>query len=143
VSTRDAAIEVIERLHAAQARLYGAGDPEPLRALLTDDIVWVVPGSSPIAGTYRGRDEVIGYMLARRAVADGTFRMHRGDVLSGEGDTVAVLTDGSAVIGGVERRWSTVGLYRLRGDRVAECRLMPFDQDEFDEIWTPQSDAAR
>ena len=143
MSTRDAAIEVIERLHAAQARLYGAGDPEPLRALLTDDIVWVVPGSSPIAGTYRGRDEVIGYMLARRAVADGTFRMHRGDVLSGEGDTVAVLTDGSAVIGGVERRWSTVGLYRLRGDRVAECRLMPFDQDEFDEIWTPQSDAAR
>jgi ketosteroid isomerase-like protein len=143
VSIRDAAIEVIERLHAAQARLYGAGDPEPVRVLLTDDIVWVVPGSSPIAGTYRGRDEVIGYMLARRAVADGTFRMHRGDVLSGEGDTVAVLTDGSAVIGGVERRWSTVGLYRLRGDRVAECRLMPFDQDEFDDIWTPRGDAAR
>jgi ketosteroid isomerase-like protein len=137
VPSRDAAIEVIERLHAAQARLYGDGDPGPVQELLTDDIVWVVPGSSPIAGTYRGRNEVLNYMLARRVVADGTFRMHRGDVLTGDGDSVAVLTDGTAVIGGIERRWSTVGLYRLRGDRVAECRLMPFDQAEFDEIWTP------
>jgi len=137
VPSRDAAIEVIERLHAAQARLYGDGDPGPVQELLTDDIVWVVPGSSSIAGTYRGRNEVLDYMIARRVVADGTFQMHRGDVLTGDGDSVAVLTDGTAVIAGVERRWSTVGLYRLRGDRVAECRLMPFDQDEFDEIWTP------
>jgi hypothetical protein len=63
--------------------------------------------------------------------------MHRGDVLTGSGDSVAVLTDGTAVVDGVERRWSTVGLYTLRGDRVAECRLIPFDQAEFDEIWTP------
>jgi len=137
VPSRDAAIEVIERLHAAQARLYGDGDPGPVQELLTDDIVWVVPGSSSIAGTYRGRNEVLDYMIARRVVADGTFRMHRGDVLTGDGDSVAALTDGTALIGGVERRWSTVGLYRLHGDRVAECRLMPFDQAEFDEIWTP------
>jgi ketosteroid isomerase-like protein len=137
VPSRAAAIEVIERLHAAQARLYEDGDTGPVQELLTDDIVWVVPGSSPIAGTYRGRNEVLGYMLARRVSANGTFRMDRGDVLTGDGDSVAVLTDGTAVIGGVERRWSTVGLYRLREDRVTECRLMPFDQAEFDEIWTP------
>jgi hypothetical protein len=39
------------------------------------------------------------------------------------------------VIAGRAREWSTIGLYRLRGDRVAECRLMPFDQTEFDSIW--------
>jgi len=133
---------VIDRLHAAQAALYSRGEVDPVRELLAEDIVWVVPGSSPIAGVYRGRDEVVEYMLARGALADGTFRMHRGDVLSGDGDSVAVLTDGSAVVGGIERQWSTVGLYRLRGDRVAECRLMPFDQAEFDEIWSGRGGAA-
>src|SRR3954453_209212 len=133
--SRDAAIEVLERLHAAQARLYRDGDPGPVQEILTEDIIWVGPGASPIAGTYRGRTEVLNYMVARRGVADGTFRMHPEDVLTGDGDFAAVLTDGTAVIGGVERRWSTVGLYRLRGDRVAECRLMPFDQARFREIW--------
>jgi hypothetical protein len=39
------------------------------------------------------------------------------------------------VIAGRAREWSTIGLYRLRGDRLAECRLMPFDQMDFDSIW--------
>jgi hypothetical protein len=62
--------------------------------------------------------------------------MHPGDLLSGDGDRVAVLTDGTATIGGVERRWSTVGLYRLREGRVAACWLLPLDQAAFDAIWS-------
>jgi len=134
--SRDEAVEVIDRLHDAQARLYGDGDPAPVRDVLTEDIAWHVPGASPIAGSYHGIDEVVEYMLARRELADGTFVMHRLDVLTGLGDTVAVLTDGSVSVAGSVRRWSTVGVYRLRDGRVAECRLVPFDQAEFDDIWT-------
>jgi len=62
--------------------------------------------------------------------------MHPGDVLVGDGDRVAVLTDGSARIGGREERWSTVGLYRLAGDRrLAACWLLPLDPEAFDRIW--------
>ena len=64
-------------------------------------------------------------MLAAAGLADGTFRMHRLDVLTGDGPTVAVLTDGAATSAESERRWSTVGLYRLEDGRVAECRLLP------------------
>jgi ketosteroid isomerase-like protein len=109
--------------------------------VLSPDITWHVPGTSPIAGSYRGLREVLEYMLARRQLADGTFRMHRLDVLTGSGDTVAVLTDGTAAIDGVERRWSTVGLYRFQDGRVAECRLLPLNQTEFDNIWTPRDPA--
>jgi hypothetical protein len=60
-------------------------------------------------------------------------------LLADEGPTVAVLTDGEATVGGAHRCWSTVGLYRFGGPgRVAECRLVRFDQAEFDEIWTPR-----
>jgi len=38
------------------------------------------------------------------------------------------------VVGGVERRWSTVGLYQVRDGRVAGCWLLPLDPATFDDI---------
>ena len=136
--TRAQAERTLARLHEAQAAFYAGGPREPLHAVLTDDIVWVVPGRNAIAGEYRGLDAVIDYFTRRRAIADRSFRMHPGEVLVGDGDHVAVLTDGTATIDGVEHRWSTVGLYRLREDRVAACWLLPTDPAAFDAIWTPR-----
>ena len=75
------------------------------------------------------------YFARRRDHAARTFRMHPGELLVGEGDRVAVLTDGSATIGGRDERWSTVGLYRFAGDRIAGCWLLPLDPAAFDRIW--------
>jgi ketosteroid isomerase-like protein len=133
---REEARRILASLHEAQGAFYAGGPDEPLRALLADDIVWVVPGTNAIAGEYRGVDEVMAYFARRRDLAARTFRMYPGDLLTGDGDRVAVLTDGTATIGGVERRWSTVGLYRLRGERVAACWLLPLDQAAFDAIWS-------
>jgi len=126
---------VLDRLHAAQGALYAGGDAEPVRALLTDDVAWHVPGRNAIAGDYRGVDAVMDYFRRRRDLAGRSFRLHPGELLVGEGEHVAMLTDGTAVIDGVERRWSTVGLYRLRGERIATCWLLPLDPAAFDEIW--------
>jgi ketosteroid isomerase-like protein len=133
---RSHAVALLNRLHAAQGELYAGGAVEPLRELLAPDIAWHVPGRNDIAGDYRGFEAVLGYFARRRDLAQRSFRMHPGDVLVGDGDHVAVLTDGTAEIDGVERRWSTVGLYRLDGNRVAECWLLPLDPAAFDEIWT-------
>jgi hypothetical protein len=132
---RDRAKRFIEALHSAQEELYGGGGEDPVRRLLDPAIVWHVPGASPIAGRHEGVDAVLDYMRRRRDIAGRTFRMHRRDLLVGDGDHLAALTDGTAEIGGRERTWSTVGLYRLSGDRLAECHLIPFDLAEFDEIW--------
>ena len=128
---------VLARMHAVQGRFY-AGEPvaDEIRALLTDDIVWTIPGDNAIAGSYRGPDEVLAYFARRRDLASATFRMHPGDVLVGDGDHVAVLTDGTATIDGDDHHWSTVGLYRLRGDRIAACWLLALDQAAFDAIWS-------
>jgi ketosteroid isomerase-like protein len=133
--TRAEAQRVLARLHAAQAGFYAGGPPDPLYDVLTDDIVWVVPGANAIAGEYRGVDAVLDYFARRRDLADRSFRMYPGDLLVGEGDHVVALTDGTATIAGIEHRWSTVGLYRLRGDRVAACWLLPLDPAAFDAIW--------
>jgi ketosteroid isomerase-like protein len=134
--TRAQAERTLARLHEAQAAFYAGGPREPLHRVLTDDIVWVVPGSNAIAGEYRGLDAVIDYFTRRRELADHSFRMHPGDLLVGDGDRVAVLTDGTATIDGVDHRWSTVGLYRVRDERVAACWLLPLDAAAFDAIWS-------
>jgi ketosteroid isomerase-like protein len=132
---RDEAREVLARLHEAQGAFYAGGPADAVRAVLTDDVFWVVPGRNAIAGEYHGVDEVMAYFARRRDLAARTFRMHPGDLLTGDGDRVAVLTDGEAVLDGIERRWSTVGLYRLRAGRVAGCWLLPLDAAAFDAIW--------
>ena len=133
---RQSAIELLDRLQAAQARFYAGGPPQPLADLLTADVVWTVPGSSPIAGVHSGVDSVMAYFALRRDVAAGSFTMRRIDVLTGVHEQVAALTDGSAVLGGETRTWSTVGLYRFRDGRVAACWLLPLDLRAFDEIWS-------
>jgi len=92
---RAGATALLARLHEAQNEFYGGGDGRALRDLLADNITWTVPGRNAIAGTYRGLDAVLGYFTRRRALADATFRMHRRDVLAGEGERVAALTDGT------------------------------------------------
>jgi len=131
---------ILDRLHAAQTELYSGGDPEAVRKVLTEDVVWHVPGRNSIAGEYHGADAVMDYFRRRRDLAGNTFRLHPGELLTGAGDHVAMLTDGTAVIDGTELRWSTVGLYRLEGERVAECWLLPLDAQAFDEIWAGTTD---
>ena len=132
---RARATAFIDELQNAQQELYGGGGADPVRRLIDPDIIWHVPGESPIAGRYEGPEEVIAYMVRRRDLADGTFRMRRRELMVGEGEHFAALTDGIATIDGRRREWSTVGLYRLRAELLAECRLLPFDQAQFDEIW--------
>jgi uncharacterized protein len=132
---RDAAIGLLDRLHEAQNGFYAGGCGDALEHLLAPDITWTVPGDNRIAGTYHGLEDVFEYFRRRRDLAGQTFRMERRDVLVGDGDRIAALTDGIATIGGAERRWSTVGLYDVADGQIAACWLLPLDQRAFDAIW--------
>ena len=134
---RERATALLDALHAAQNEFYGGGSDAELRRLIAPDVVWTIPGASPIAGTYRGIEEVCAYFVRRRDLASGTFRMHRRDVLVGESRRVCALTDGTATLGGREHRWSTAGLYEItEDDRIGACWLLALDQRAFDAVWS-------
>lgn len=107
-----------------------------MRELLAPDIAWTVPGANSIAGVYEGTEAVFDYFRRRRDLVAGTFRMTRRDVLAGDGDRIAALTDGAATIDGVQRHWSTVGLYEVAGEHITACWLLPLNPSDFDAIWT-------
>jgi hypothetical protein len=132
---RDAAIALLDRMHRAQNEFYAGGSAAALLPILAPEITWTVPGDNRIAGTYRGLEEVLGYFRRRRDLAGRTFRMKRRDVLVGDGDRIAALTDGFATIGCTDHRWSTVGLYDVTAEHITACWLLPLDQRAFDAIW--------
>ncbi len=134
---RARAIALLDRLHDAQNEFYSGGDETLLRQILDADIIWSVPGASPIAGTYHGIEDIFAYFRRRRDRAGGTFRMHRRDILTGETRRVAALTDGTATIAGQHRHWSTIGLYEINDhDQITACWLLALDQAAFDAIWS-------
>jgi limonene-1,2-epoxide hydrolase len=127
-------VSVVRDFHDRQRRAYAGGDLELLRPRLTADVVWHVPGRSRISGEHRGIDAVLSYFDARRTMTDHTFKVTVHG-LSLIGDRVVQLAGGRALRGGREVGWETVGVFRVEGDRIAECWLIPFDLYGFDEIW--------
>jgi ketosteroid isomerase-like protein len=126
---------LIRDFHEALDRFYAGGDLEAVRAMLSDEIAWHVPGRSAIAGDYVGKDDVVDYFHQRRRLGRGAFKVDVHDVLASEGRAV-LLAGGQAERGGRTLGWETAGVFRIEGGMIAECWLLPFDQYAFDEVWS-------
>jgi uncharacterized protein len=127
---------LIREFHEAQNRFYAGGDQEYVRAMLAEDVVWHVPGRSALAGDHRGRDKVLRYFVARRELAQATFRIVVRGVLADD-ERGVIFAGGRVQRDGETFTWETVGVFRIADDRIAECWVLPYDQYSFDEIWSP------
>jgi uncharacterized protein len=127
--------QLLSEFRRRQGEMYSGGDLQPVADLLADDVVWHVPGRSPIAGDHRGRDSVLRYFEQRRALAHGTMSIEVLETIADD-EAVVELADGRARLGDVEAHWRTVGLYRITDGRIAEAWLIPFDLDAFDRVWS-------
>ena len=127
--------QLIRDFHDHQNRFYAGGDQEPVRAMLTPDVVWHVPGHSAIAGEHRGRDQVLRYFAKRRTLTNATFRIDVRGVLADDQRTV-ILATGLLEHGGETFTWRTIAIFRIAEGKIAECWVIPHDQGAYDEIWS-------
>lgn len=51
------------------------------------------------------------------------------------GELVFQLVGGTVERLGRSHSWETAGVLRVSGGKISECRLLPFDQYLFGEIW--------
>jgi ketosteroid isomerase-like protein len=130
-------LELVAELHRRQGEMYAGGSIDPVVELLAGDIIWHVPGKSPIAGDHRGVAQVLDYFERRRRLANATMRMRPGEAIC-EGDAVAQFVEGSAVLDAERVTWKTIGVYRvdIEHRRIHEVWLVPLDCDLFDRIWS-------
>jgi ketosteroid isomerase-like protein len=73
--------------------VYGAvnrKDIAGLTGLLSPDVTLLVPGRSPLAGRYEGRDAVFGFFGKLGAISGGTHRDELRDVYANDDQVVAV-----------------------------------------------------
>jgi acyl-CoA thioesterase FadM/ketosteroid isomerase-like protein len=126
---------VVDTFLERQREMYAGGGVKRVRELLAEDIVWHVPGTSPIAGDYRGRDAVIEYFLRRRTLAGGSIAITQRDEMHDE-EVLVQLADGRALLGGRDVEWRTAGVYRVAAGKIAEAWLVPLDGARFDHVWS-------
>ncbi|MDX6661722.1 MAG: hypothetical protein QOJ55_2544 [Solirubrobacteraceae bacterium] len=126
--------DVVSRFLHHQREMYAGGSTEALEEMLAPDVIWHVPGRSPIAGDHHGRRAVLDYFAQRKARADGAIEITQHAQVA-HADTLVQLADGHATLAGHEHTWRTAGVYRVAGGRIAEAWLIPVDSEAFDLAW--------
>jgi ketosteroid isomerase-like protein len=106
---------------------FNTRDGDTLRDLFTQDVVQHVPGSGPLAGTYKGPDAVLGYYGKLAELTDGTFHAYPFDVHGdGHGHVVAVYQT-SMTRNGAKRVSRGSILFTFVGDKVSDLLEMHAD----------------
>jgi len=124
--------ELVRGWFVAQAR----GDEAAVRAALADDVVWHVPGRSPLSADYSGPDEVLAFLARPRELSNGTVRPQILDVMAGDDHAIALVRvhaerEGKKLDGSLQA-WT----FRIVEGRIAEFWFLVEDRYEVDAFWS-------
>ena len=127
----DANLETLRKLYDA----LGAGDFATVLGLLADDVRGHVPGRSPVAGEYVGKEAVGGYVgqLAERSA--GTLRFEVHDVVVSGGHGVGLVKD-LAERDGRTLAMNNVHVWHVDDGVPREIWVYPGDLYAWDEFWS-------
>lgn len=124
-----------EKLLRKGYEAFAKADMEGIQKLFHPDVVWHVDGRGPISGSYKGRDEVLGFMGELISRSDGTFKVEIHDVLANDEHAVA-LTTATAERNGKRYHGQGVATYHVKGGKVTEAWFANNDQYSADEFWS-------
>lgn len=113
-------------------------DRATIEALLDPACTWTVPGRNGLAGTYAGRDEILGLFgtLKRLFTVPARFELL---CVATAPDRVMTYQYGVITVDGRELRMKEVLVCRVVGGRVLEVEEFQADQAGFDETFTEQA----
>lgn len=121
---------VVRTIFAAFARKEGLA----LRGVFARDAVWVVPGASGVAGTYRGREAIFRFLARLPKETNGTYGSQLIDVLASD-ERAAALYRATGERRGQRLDLLQVLLFRLERGVVVEVLALPSDPVAFDAFW--------
>ncbi len=109
-----------------------------LRDVFADDAVWVVPGTSSMAGIFRGRDAIFRFLGRLPKETNGTYSSSLIDVLASD-ERAAAVYRASGERNGRRLELDQVLLFTIRDGLVREVLALPTDPGAFAEFWAPTS----
>jgi ketosteroid isomerase-like protein len=117
---------------------FSAGDVDALKSVIAEDAYWIVPGESVVAGTYRGRAEILGYFGDLRRLSGSTFHVRLLEIMDGSGGAVA-LAASTASPGDDAYVGDYLLLCQSDGAQITSARPFVEDQKRFDAFWGPKT----
>lgn len=127
-SAQNAAL--VRRIFDAFARREGLS----LRDVFAPDAVWVVPGEGVMAGTFRGREEILRFLGRLPRETGGTYSSRLIDVLASD-ERAAALYRASGRRHGRSLELDQVLLFRIEDGLVRHVLALPTDAAAFEEFW--------
>jgi len=112
---------------------FRARDSEALAQLIADDVVWHVPGGTPLAGDIQGVDALFRWFERLHQVTRGTFKLREHDVLASE-DHVVALSDMSSERDGHRVNVNVVSVMHFRDGLQRERWFHPSDPVAWDSL---------
>lgn len=114
---------------------FGRGDIDTVMSLFADDIQWHVPGDSPVAGNYSGKEGVGAFFGKLVELSNGTFHIDLHDVLANDEHAA-----GLVILRG-ERNGKTLAakdahIWHVTDGKFSEFWSCNFDQKAFDDFWS-------
>ncbi|MCA1839032.1 MAG: nuclear transport factor 2 family protein [Actinomycetota bacterium] len=114
-------------MHESNAQLlkdlYSAFDNADLATIqssLAEDSVIHFAGAGPLAGTYKGKDEVLGLLAEFISRSEGTYKIKIHDVLASD-DHVVVLSESTAKRADKELFEQGVEVFHVKDGQIAEA----------------------
>ena len=114
---------------------FDKGDMAVLTALFAENVVWHVPGVSPISGEHRGREAVFAVFAKTAELSGGSFKIGLHDVLANDEHTVA-LTRATGSRQGRQLSSLDTDVYHMSNGKVTEFWSFVEDQRLTDEFWS-------
>jgi uncharacterized protein len=103
--------------------------------LLTDDAVWTITGSSPLAGTYRGREEFLAQAIAPLMARFSEPIRPTVELVVAEADTVMVMWSGHATaLDGAPYDNRYCWVMRVADGKLTEVTAF-FDAPPLEDLW--------
>ena len=113
---------------------WAAGGSTFFQDVLAEDVVWTIKGTSPAAGTYRGRAVFIEQAVAPFAARLSSFVKPRVNNIWADGNDVVVYWDGAAVAkDGKPYNNSFVWIFRMQDLRATEV-IAFLDLTQYDDV---------
>jgi ketosteroid isomerase-like protein len=105
-----------------------------LREVFAVDAEWIVPGESVMAGTYRGREEILRFLARLSKETDGTYGSRLVDVLASN-ERAAALYRAVGERRGRHLDLDQMLLFRFEQGQVRSVLALPTDPVLFEEFW--------
>lgn len=124
-------LDVLRRLYEA----LGAGDFATVLGLFPDEIRGHVPGHSPVAGEYDGKEAVAGYVGKLAELSGGTLRFEPHDVTVSDSHGVGLVRD-LAERGDKTLAMNNVHVWHVDDGVLRDIWIYPGDQYAWDDFWS-------